>query len=74
MDWKPLVEELSNIAEGLEEAKPWFGYEKDIATLLEAASKLSGLDKALDRINEGLQTGETRDALVEAKYLLIDGR
>lgn len=50
------------------------GYEVPAAgqVMFEAARKLSGLDKALDRINEGLQTGDTRDALVEAKYLIID--
>jgi hypothetical protein len=52
------------------------GYEVPAAgqVMMEAARRLSGVDKALDRINEGLQTGETRDALVEAKYLIIDSR
>jgi hypothetical protein len=71
MDMKELIKALEAWAPMVES-----GYEVPAAgqVMMEAARRLAGLDKALDRINEGLQTGETRDALVEAKYIIIDGR
>lgn len=57
--WAPMVEE---------------GYEVPAAgqVMREAARRLAMMNKALDHINQGLQTGDTREALVDAKYLLQD--